>query len=121
MDEAKRSLQRKTMGGGGGYPADANVPPNESSGGSLGSPLRQTSQNTPRVSSAGSGGEELSKSGKTGPPSTYPKPAKKGILKDKSSYGIPIPNQEVRGNLPHLNRTHTRMKCFQLQALRQRD
>jgi len=28
-----------------------------------------------------------------------PKPPKKGILKEKSSYGMPVPNQGVRGNL----------------------
>ena len=35
----------------------------------------------------------------SGPPPTHPKPAKKGILKEKSSYGMPVPNQGVRGNL----------------------
>jgi len=35
----------------------------------------------------------------TGPPQTHPKPSKKGILKEKSSYGMPVPNQGVRGNL----------------------
>jgi len=33
------------------------------------------------------------------PPLTHPKPPKKGILKEKSSYGMPVPNQGVRGNL----------------------
>jgi len=33
------------------------------------------------------------------PPPTHPKPPKKGILKEKSSYGMPVPNQGVRGNL----------------------
>jgi len=35
----------------------------------------------------------------SGPPLTHPKPPKKGILKEKSSYGQPVPNQGVRGNL----------------------
>jgi len=35
----------------------------------------------------------------SGPPMTRPKPPKKGILKEKSSYGVPVPNQGVRGNL----------------------
>jgi len=30
---------------------------------------------------------------------THSKPPKKGILKDKSSYGMPVPNQGVRGNV----------------------
>ena len=33
------------------------------------------------------------------PLSMRPKPPKKGILKEKSSYGMPVPNQGVRGNL----------------------
>ena len=40
----------------------------------------------------------ISSSSHSGPPTTHPKP-KKGILKEKSSYGMPVPNQGVRGNL----------------------
>jgi len=35
----------------------------------------------------------------SGPPPTHPRHPKKGILKDKSSYGVPVPNQGVRGNV----------------------
>ena len=35
----------------------------------------------------------------SGQPLIHPKPPKKGILKEKSSYGMPVPNQGVRGNV----------------------
>jgi len=41
------------------------------------------------------GSSRTSSSHGSGPP----KPPKKGILKEKSSYGMPVPNQGVRGNL----------------------
>ena len=65
----------------------------DSSSGRAGdSPVKPVKPGTSRSSSSVHG---------SGPPTTHPKPQppKKGILKEKSSYGMPVPNQGVRGNL----------------------
>ena len=81
-DAEKRAAQKKHTRD------DRHADP--SSGRSGDSPVKPVKPGTSRSSSSAHG---------SGPPPTHPKPPKKGILKEKSSYGMPVPNQGVRGNL----------------------
>lgn len=83
LEEAKHALERKAPNGASDD--SMSVASSEASVESTTAPQR--------------GGSQKGKTSVVKPSKAPPKPPKKGILKDKSSYGGLIPNQGVRGNV----------------------
>lgn len=83
LEEAKHALERKA--------------PNGASDDSLS--VASSEASTESATASQRSGSQKGKKSLVKPTKTPPKPPKKGILKDKSSYGGLIPNQGVRGNV----------------------
>lgn len=83
LEEAKHALERRA--------------PNGASDDSLSVASSEASSESTTASQRS--GSQKGKTSVLKPTKTPPKPPKKGILKDKSSYGGLIPNQGVRGNV----------------------